>query len=381
MKIVTAVDSFKGSLSSMEAAEAIANGIRCVFPRAEIQRFPLADGGEGTVETILSAQKGVRKSIDAQDPLGRMINVTYGILPQSRTAVLEMAAAAGLPLLKPEERNPLFTDTYGVGQILLDALDHGCRDFIIGIGGSATNDGGVGMLRALGFAFLNEAGEAIPRGGIGLRDLRSVRADKADPRLKDCRFRVACDVTNPLCGERGCSHVFAPQKGADEVTVRQMDAWLESYHKITKAVLPNANDTFPGSGAAGGLGYALHTYLGAELTSGIQLILEELGLEEAITNADLVITGEGRMDGQSAMGKAPVGVAQLAKKHGKTVIAFCGCATEDAGLCNTYGIDAIFPILRVPCTVEEAMEPLTATQNLKLTAEQVFRLIKANLQI
>ena len=378
MKIVIAVDSFKGSLSSMEAASAIEAGIRLVYPNADVHAFPLADGGEGTVETILSAAEGLRQTVEVQDPLGRTVQATYGILPASNTAVMEMAAASGLPLLQSAERNPLLTDTYGVGEMILDALDRGCRDFIIGIGGSATNDGGVGMLRALGFEFLDATGAPIPRGGIGLRDLRVIRVENADPRLKACRFRVACDVTNPLCGDLGCSRIFAPQKGADAQTVEQMDGWLSDYGRLTRAILPAADADFPGSGAAGGLGYALRSYLNAELLSGIRLILEELHLEEALADADVVITGEGRMDGQSAMGKAPVGVAHLAKKHGKTVIAFCGAATSDANLCNRYGIDAIFPILRAPCSLEEAMEPHTASQNLKQTAEQVFGLIKAN---
>lgn len=378
MKIVIAVDSFKGSLSSMEAASAIEAGIRLVYPNADVHAFPLADGGEGTVETILSAAEGLRQTVEVQDPLGRTVQATYGILPTSNTAVMEMAAASGLPLLQSAERNPLLTDTYGVGEMILDALDRGCRDFIIGIGGSATNDGGVGMLRALGFEFLDGMGAPIPRGGIGLRDLCEIRVENADPRLKACRFRVACDVTNPLCGDLGCSRIFAPQKGADAQTVEQMDGWLSDYGRLTRAILPAADGDFSGSGAAGGLGYALRSYLNAELLSGIRLILEELHLEKALADADVVITGEGRMDGQSAMGKAPLGVAHLAKKHGKTVIAFCGAATSDANLCNRYGIDAIFPILRAPCSLEEAMEPHTASQNLKQTAEQVFGLIKAN---
>lgn len=375
MKIVIAIDSFKGSLSSIEAGQAITDGIRKVIPDAEVYVSPLADGGEGTTEAIVSAMGGEIVSIPVHNPLAEEINASYGIIPESKTAIIEMASAAGLPLISAEQRNPLYTTTYGVGEMIGDAIDRGCRTFIIGLGGSATNDGGVGMLQALGFEFLDSEGDSITFGAEGLSDLTEIRTENVMAELSECKFYIACDVENPLCGEKGASAVYGPQKGATAEDVIKIDGWLKKYAELTKIARPDSNPDFPGSGAAGGMGFAFLSYLNSELKSGVQLVIEETKLEEHIKNADIVITGEGRLDGQTAMGKAPVGVSKIAKKYGKKVIAFAGCVTDEATECNKHGIDAFFPILRTPCTVEEAMEYDNAYKNLRNTAEQVFRLI------
>ena len=374
LKILAAIDSFKGSLSTFEAGEAIARGAKRACPTAEVEISPIADGGEGTVDAIVSATGGERVTVRVTGPMGNAVNATYGIV-HGDTAVMEMSAAAGITLIAPEARNPMITTTYGVGETLLDALSRGVRRFILGIGGSATNDGGVGMLQALGVRFLNKSGCEIGFGAAALEGLDQIVLDGLYPTLAACEFLVACDVKNPLCGEHGCSAVYGPQKGATQETVREMDGYLSHYAALTKAVLPHADPDFEGAGAAGGLGFALQAYLGATLTGGISLVMRETGLEEKIRHADVVVTGEGRLDGQTGMGKAPVGVASLAKKYGKTVIAFAGCVTPDARACNDCGIDAFFPILRAPCTLAEAMDKQNASENLADTAEQVFRLL------
>ncbi len=375
MNIAIAIDSFKGSLSSPEAGNATADGIRKVFPNAVCHISPLADGGEGTAEALAAALGGTLRTVRAHDALMRETDCTYFVA--GNTAIIEMAAAAGLPQLAKEERNPLNTTTYGVGEIIADAVSLGCRDLIIGIGGSATNDGGTGMLSALGFGFLDKDGKKIPLGARGLANLSGIEDSDIINGLRECRVRVACDVKNPLCGELGCSAVFGPQKGADEEMIRNMDGWLCRFAELTKEKYPQANKDYPGCGAAGGMGFALREFLGGELISGITLVLDAVGLEEHIKQADIVVTGEGRLDSQSAMGKAPTGVAALAKKHGKPCIAFAGAVTRDASACNSAGIDAFFPIRRSICTLEEAMDTKNARRDLTDTAEQVFRLIKA----
>lgn len=377
MKTVIAIDSFKGSLTTFESGAAAAEGVRAVYPDADITISPIADGGEGTVSAIVSATGGEICRATVTGPLCFGIVAEYGILPDGKTAIIEMSASAGITLVSQDRRNPLYTTTRGVGELILDALERGCRHFIMGIGGSATNDGGIGMLSALGFEFLDGDGKPVVDGAIGLRELREIKIENADPRLKECDFRVACDVENPLCGSWGCSRVYGPQKGADEKMIVDMDEWLSCYAKLTRSKIADADKDFPGVGAAGGMGFSLKYYLGASLISGIELVMEATRLEEHIKNADIVITGEGRLDGQTAMGKAPVGVAKLAKKHGKIVIAFSGAVTEDAGECNKHGIDAFFPIVRRPCSLEDAMNVKNAYKNLKNTAEQVFRLIKS----
>lgn len=373
MKIIIALDSFKGSLTSLEAGNAVKKGIERVYKDAEIFVRPIADGGEGTVDAVISAMNGELRTVIVSDPLGRPIESSYGIA--DGTAFIEMAAASGITLVSANERDPLNTTTYGVGELIKDAMDQGIRNFVIGIGGSATNDGGIGMLSALGLEFLDRNGKNVPFGAKGLELLTEIRTDNALKELKECTFKVACDVKNPLCGETGCSAVFGPQKGATSEMIEKMDKWLCNYAELTKAILPSSDPDLPGSGAAGGLGFALRSYLGAELTPGIDLIMKATGLEAYIKDADIVITGEGRLDGQSYMGKAPVGVAKLAKKYGKPVIAFAGAVIPDASICNEHGIDAFFPAVRTPCSLEEAMAPKNATANLSDTAEQVFRVI------
>ena len=375
MKVVVAIDSFKGSLTSLEAGNAVREGVQKADKDAEVVIRPLADGGEGTVEALAIGLGGEMIEAEVTGPLGERVLAKYCIVKGS-TAVIEMAQAAGLPLVPADRRDPMFTTTYGVGELILDAIRRGCRSFIVGIGGSATNDGGTGMLSALGFEFLDKNGAPIAPGARGLEALASVSGENAIPELRECGFRVACDVNNPLCGERGCSAVYAPQKGASPEAVRIMDGWLGKYAEVAKSAFPHADAEYPGAGAAGGLGFAFMTFLGGVLESGISIILDETELEKHIADADVVVTGEGRIDFQTAMGKAPIGVAKLAKKHGKRVVAFAGCVTEDAEECNNHGIDAFFPIIRGITTLDEALEYDNAYSNLRAAAYQVFRLIK-----
>lgn len=375
MKITVAIDSFKGSLSTFQAGKAIEQGIKRVYENADVVISPIADGGEGTVDAVVGAAGGELVTVDVTDPLGERVKAVYGYIPQTKTAVIEMSAAAGITLVPEKKRNPLYTTTYGVGELIMHAISKGCRKFLVGIGGSATNDGGIGMLQALGFEFLDKNGKQVPFGAAGLSEIKEIKTGNAEKLLSQCSFCVACDVKNPLCGENGCSAVYGPQKGAPPEMIKDMDTWLGNYASLTKKVLPKSDAETPGTGAAGGLGFAFLSYLPAELRSGIELVILETGLEEHIKDSDVVITGEGRLDGQSYMGKAPVGVASLAKKYAKPVIAFSGCVTKDATGCNKHGIDAFFPILRAPCTLSEAMDCDNAYRNLADTAEQVLRLI------
>lgn len=377
MKVVVAIDSLKGSLTSLEAGEAIQEGILRAIPDAEVIVRPLADGGEGTVEALTRGMNGRYEKITVTDPLGRPTDAVYGILEDSHTAILEMSAAAGITLIDAKGRNPMNTTTYGVGEMIKDAIGKGCRHFFIGIGGSATNDGGIGMLQALGYGMLGAEGKQVSFGAKGLPELVSITDKDVLPELKECTFQIACDVKNPLCGEQGCSAVFGPQKGATPDMIAQMDSWLGKYALLTANHYKKADSQYPGTGAAGGMGFAFLSYMNAELKSGVQIVLEETKLEEYVKDADIVVTGEGCLDGQSVMGKAPIGVAALAKKHHKRVIAFAGCVTEDAKVCNQNGMDAFFPILRNVVTREEAMQAENARRNMTDTAEQVFRLIKA----
>ena len=375
MKVVIAIDSMKGSLSSPEAGKAAAEGIGRVFPEAECRVFPVADGGEGTVEALAYGLGGRFRTVTVTGPLGSPVEARYAIL-ENGTAVMEMSAAAGITLVPPEQRDPMVTTTYGVGEMIRDAIGQGCRSFLMGIGGSATNDGGAGMLAALGYSLLDKAGQPVPFGARGVEALATLSAEGALPELKECKFRIACDVTNPLCGAKGCSAIYSPQKGARPEDVPVMDGWLSAYAEKLRTVFPRADKNAPGAGAAGGIGFAFLA-LGGELKSGIGLVLSEVGIEDAIREADVVVTGEGRLDAQTVMGKAPHGVALLAKKHGKPVLAFSGCVTEDARSVNEGGIDAFFPIVRGACTLEEAMDTKNAYRNLADTAEQVFRAVRA----
>ena len=367
MKIVFAIDSFKGSLSSVQAGEAAAEGVHRVFPQAACVVRPLADGGEGTVDALTAGLGGELRRVTVTGPAGRPVACPYGVIGD--TAVLEMAGAAGIMLVSGAARNPLHTTTFGVGEVIRDALAQGCRRFVVGIGGSATNDGGAGMLQALGFRLLDADGRDIPRGGAGLARLVRIVRDDVPPELSACVFQVACDVTNPLCGPNGASAVFGPQKGATPEMVATLDAALAHFAEIA-----HASGETSGAGAAGGLGFAFKAFLGAELKRGVDLVLEVTDFERYASAADIVVTGEGRLDAQTVMGKAPIGVARAAKKYGKPVIAFSGCATSDARAVNGQGIDAFFPILRTVGTLEDALDVNRAAVNLSDTTEQVFRL-------
>ncbi len=375
MRVVVAIDSFKGSMSSLEAGEAISKGIKKAHKDAEVEIRPLADGGEGTVEALSIGMGGRLINVDVTGPVGRKVNAVYGIVDSSKTAIIEMSQAAGITLVSGDEKNPLYTTTFGVGELIKDAINKGCRHFVVGIGGSATNDCGIGMLQALGYEFLDKEGKQVGFGASGVRDIVSIRDENVIKELSECYFRVACDVNNPLCGDLGCSAIYGPQKGATKEMVADMDGWLKNYSKIVKEKYPDADCEYPGTGAAGGLGYAFFNFTNSKLESGIKIVLDETKLEEYVKDADIVVTGEGRLDHQTVMGKAPVGVANIAKKYNKKVIAFSGSVTEDAGVCNEHGIDAFFPILRRIVTLEEAMQTDTAKKNLTDTAEQVFRLL------
>ena len=381
MKVVVAIDSLKGSLSSLEAGQAIKEGVQVVYPEADVVVRPLADGGEGTVEALAIGMGGELVHVSVTGPLGDAVTAEYGILKadgtRPKTAIIEMSAAAGITLVPDEKRNPMHTTTFGVGELIKDAIDNGCRHFIVGIGGSATNDGGIGMLQALGYDFLDKDGAPVGYGGTGLQSIARIQAENVLPELKDCTFRVACDVTNPLCGPMGSSAIYGPQKGATPEMVKELDEALLQYAELSKETFDHADRLYPGTGAAGGMGFAFLTYTNAVLESGIKIVLEETGLENEMKDADFVITGEGRLDSQTALGKAPIGVAHLAKKHDKKVLAFAGCLTPDAGVCNENGIDAFFPILRRVITVQEAMEKETARENMIRSVEQVFRLIQS----
>ena len=376
MKVTVAIDSFKGSMSSMEAGNAIAEGVRRVYPEALLCVRPLADGGEGTVDALVAGMNGELHHTTVTGPFGTPVSAAYGMIPETHTAVMEMSQAAGITLVPRERLNPLEATTYGVGEMIADAVKKGCRRFIMGIGGSATNDGGAGMLQALGFSLLDKEGLPISFGAKGLADLCSISAKHVLPELKDCSFQIACDVTNPLCGEKGCSAIYGPQKGASPSMILQMEAWLSVYAEIAAKSFPKADASCPGTGAAGGLGFAFLTFLNARLESGIRIILNETKLEDYLKDADFVVTGEGRLDAQTSMGKAPDGVAQLAKKYGRPVLAFSGCVTKDAVECHRHGIDAFFPILRGVVSLEEAMDTENAKANMADTVEQVFRLIR-----
>ena len=377
MNVIVAIDSLKGSLSSLQAGAAAKAGILRAIPAATVSVKPVADGGEGTVNALVSGLSGRSVTIAVTGPLGETVEATYGILPD-HTAVIEMAEAAGLPLVPAEKRNPMITTTYGVGEMILHALDEGCRSFIIGIGGSATNDGGTGMLRALGCRFRKADGTDIAPGAQELAGLAAIETEALDPRLKESRFSIACDVTNPLCGPNGASYIFAPQKGATPSLIPELDAALAHFADVTASILGRDLRNQPGTGAAGGLGFAFASYLQGTLRPGVDIVLDAVLPESELRAADIVVTGEGRFDGQTAMGKAPIGIARRAKACGCKVIVLAG-SVEHAGarvaLQNPPLIDAVFPILPGAMTLEEAMHEDVAYENMEYTAEQVFRVM------
>lgn len=369
MKIIVAIDSLKGSLTSLEAGAAARDGILKILPTAQVKVFPLADGGEGTCRAIIAGLGGVLKSVEVTDPLGGKVLAEFGEVPEKKLAVMEMANAAGLPLVPENLRNPLNTTTYGVGELIKIAIADGCRDFVIGIGGSATNDCGLGMLTALGYNF---------NAGIFGRDLEkisSVDDSNVLPELKDCKFRIACDVTNPLTGENGCSAVYGPQKGATPEIVQAMDAWIKNFGELSAKFLKLDKKSVPGDGAAGGLGFAFRSYLRGELLPGVDLVLDALNIADDLKTADVLITGEGKLDFQTAQGKAPSGVAKLAKKLNPNVITI-GLGGSVADISGDAGLDAAFCILRSPMTLVEAMNKKIAKKNISETAAQIIKLVE-----
>ncbi|NLK22403.1 MAG: glycerate kinase [Epulopiscium sp.] len=376
MKVVIAIDSLKGSLTSMEAGNAIKEGILRVS-NANIIVKPLADGGEGTVDTLIEGLGCKKIYVDVTGPLNQRVTAYYGYQEKSNTAIIEMASASGITLIKPDERNPMIATTYGVGEMIKHAAKNGCRHFIVAIGGSATNDGGIGMLQALGYEFFGIDNKAVGQGGQALEKIKSISDNNKLDLLKECSFKVACDVTNPLCGINGATYIYGPQKGVTDDIKDSLDAGMKNYAKITKSFNGTDYKNFPGAGAAGGLGFAFLSFLNAELELGIELILNAVQLEKDILDADYVITGEGKLDYQTSMGKAPIGVAKLAKKHGVKVIALTGSIGKDASKCNEAGIDAYFSIINSIISLEYAMDKKIAIKNMTETAEQVFRLISS----
>lgn len=359
----------------MEAGIAASMGVKKVVD-ADVVVKPLADGGEGTTDALVEGLGGTYVYTEVTGPFGKSVKAKYGILGDSKTAVMEMAEAAGITLVDRSELNPWKATTYGVGELIRDAIQKGCREFIIGIGGSATTEGGIGMLMSLGYQFLKKDGSSITPDMQELDQLDHISDEHVMPELKECHFQIACDVKNPLYGESGAVYVFAPQKGVKQEERAVFDAKMRHYADKTKEFTGQDCSLREGAGAAGGIGYAFVSYLpNVELKPGIQIVLEAIRLEEELVDADIVITGEGRMDAQTAMGKVPVGVAKLAKKYQVKVIAFTGGVTDDAVECNDAGIDAFFPIVRGITTLEEAMNPQTAEKNMTLAVEQVFRLL------
>jgi glycerate kinase len=369
MKIVIAPDSFKESLSAMQVAEAIEQGFSEIFPQAEYIKLPMADGGEGTVESMVAATGGERVHVNVTGPLGQPVNGFFGWMGDGETAVIEMAAASGLHLVAHEQRNPLITTSFGTGELILAALNHGARKIILGIGGSATNDGGAGMMQALGAHFHDIDGKELHVGGAALAQLASVDLSQLDARLAQTDILVACDVDNPLCGAKGASAVFGPQKGATPERVKQLDAALQHYGEKIELATGKSVLNVAGAGAAGGMGAALFGLLNARLQPGIEIVTEALKLADAVQGADLVITGEGRIDSQTIHGKTPVGVARVAKRYDIPVIAIAGGMTPDYSVVHQHGLDAVFSVLNRIQTLPEALEG--ARENVRVTARNV----------
>ncbi len=356
MRIIIAPQSLKGSLTAAEAGQAIAEGVRTILPEADIEIVPVADGGEGTVQALVDATGGQIMQQTVTGPLGEPVLAFFGLLGDGRTAAIEMAACAGLPLVPPEKRDPRITTTYGVGELILAALGRGCRHFIIGIGGSATNDGGAGMAQALGASLLTDEGTEIARGGAALATLSRISTATLDARLQECTFEVASDVSNPLCGPTGASAVYGPQKGATPEMVTQLDAALAHYAQVIERDLGLSVRDVPGAGAAGGLGAGLLAFLHATLRPGAQIVLEAVRLEERLANADLVITAEGQLDSQTAYGKSVGAVAALAKRYGLPVVALAGSLGENYQTVYTLGVDAVAVLPSGPMVLAYAME-------------------------
>ena len=380
MRVLVAPDSFKGSLTAVQAARAMSRGVRAVFPEAEVREVPIADGGEGTVEALVEATLGRLLRRTVTGPLGEPVEAAFGVLGDGATAVVETAAASGLPLVPEARRDPRLTTTRGTGELVRAALDAGKRRIVIGLGGSATNDGGAGLARALGVRFLDGAGEELPEGGAALTRLARLDLRGLDPRLAACDLVVACDVDNPLCGPRGASAVFGPQKGATPAAVQELDAALCRFAEVAAAATGRAGAaTHPGAGAAGGLGAGLLFFTPARFRPGVELVLEAVGFAELLKGVDLVITGEGHTDGQTAMGKAPVGVASLARRQGVPVICLSGGLGEGADAVLARGVDALASAVAAPMEVAEAMRRAAAL--LEAGAARACRLVAVGMGI
>lgn len=379
-KIVIASDSFKGSLSSAEVAACGERAVHRLFPDCKVVQLPVADGGEGTAETLTAALGGQSVTAIVHDPLGRLITARYGWIAQEQTALIEMAASSGLPLLPLEERNPWLTSTYGTGELIRNALERGCHKFLIAIGGSATNDGGMGLLQALGFRFLDAEGKELPGCGGSLQQIQQIDSSGVLVDLAQCQFTVACDVTNPFYGPTGAAYVFAPQKGADAEMVEALDQGLRHFAQLIHTTQGIAIDQLAGAGAAGGLGGGLVAFLNARLTPGIEMVLDALRFDTQITGADLIITGEGKLDAQTCMGKTPLGILRRAQQQGIPVVALGG-AVEASEALNQCGFLAVFPILPYPTSLTEAMDSSFTQQNIERTIAQVLRLFSASSSI
>ncbi|MFC8687870.1 glycerate kinase [Brevibacillus porteri] len=372
MKIVIAPDSFKGSLTAKQVGEAIRSGIQRVLPQSELIVKPMADGGEGTMQCLVDATNGRILTTTVKNPLGQDISAEFGILGDGITCVIEMAAASGLYLISAADRNPLVTTTYGFGQLITAGLDQGCRKFILGLGGSATNDGGAGMLQALGYVLLDQDDQPLSFGGGELSRLSRIDTSHIDKRLADCHFVIACDVTNPFVGPNGASHVFGPQKGATPEMVLQLDDHLRHFADLIEKTRGIAIHDLPGTGAAGGVAGALLAFLNGQLRSGIEIVIETTGLAEAMDKATLVITGEGQVDFQTAQGKTPCGVAQVAQRYGIPVIVLAGSIGHGIDALYEKGVSAVVSITNQPMTLDQSMRE--AASLLEQTAEQVMRI-------
>ena len=377
MKIVIAPDSYKESLSALAVATAIEQGFCEIFPTAEYVKLPVADGGEGTVEAMVAATQGEIVHVRVTGPLGESVEGFYGRSGDKESAFIEMAAASGLELVAPSQRNPLKTTSWGTGELIRHALDAGVNHIIIGIGGSATNDGGAGMVQALGAKLLNAQGEPIGPGGEALENISRIDISGLDKRLAGCRIDVACDVTNPLTGKEGATAVFGPQKGATPEMIARLDKALEHYAQVIARELDIDVLSLEGGGAAGGMGAALYAFCGAHLRQGIEIVTDALDLDRQVADADLVITGEGRIDSQTIHGKVPVGVAKIAKRYNKPVIGIAGSLTADVGVVHDHGLDAVFSVLYTICTLEEALE--NASENVRMTARNVAAAVKVGM--
>ncbi|GGH31171.1 glycerate kinase family protein [Paenibacillus segetis] len=377
LTFVLAPDSFKESMTAKEVCIAMEKGISSVFPTANYIHVPMADGGEGTVQSLVDATGGQLYDKEVMGPLGQPVHAKYGILGDGVTAAIEMASASGIHFVTKDTKNPLITTTYGTGELIRECLDKGIKKIIIGIGGSATNDGGAGMAEALGAAFLDKDGHHLPRGGGSLDKLAKIDISALDPRLADVQMIVACDVTNPLCGEKGASHVFGPQKGATPEMVLQLDKNLAHYADIVKEQLHKDVRDIPGAGAAGGLGAGLLIFTQATLQKGIEIVIEYTDLKQKLADADYCFTGEGRIDFQTKFGKTPYGVAKAAKENDKKVIAVAGCLGEGIEALYEEGFDAIFGILPGVDELETVLAE--GSQNVESTCRNIARLIKLSL--